>query len=261
MNYYEHHIGDYAEATSHLSFLEDAAYSRLLRKYYATEKPLPANVAAVQRLIGARSEDERDAVETVLREFFELSEDGWHNKRCDEEIAHYKTKQAKAKRSADARWNKTDSQCDGNANAMRTQCDGNAHQTPDTRHQIEPNPPSLRDVPPAGSEKQKSVTFQTWLAGIKANGEKAVSDYDPVWEYASLTGIPDDWIEIAWLRFKGRYLGDEKAKRKRYSDWRGVFLRAVKENWLGLWFFSEKTKSFCLTTIGVCADIDTREAA
>ena len=38
MNYYEHHLGDYAEATAHLSFVEDAAYSRLMRKAYATEK-------------------------------------------------------------------------------------------------------------------------------------------------------------------------------------------------------------------------------
>ena len=122
-------------------------------------------------------------------------------------------------------------------------------------------PPSLRDVPPSVSVKQKAVTFQSWLHATKAKGEKAVSDYKPVWDYAELSGIPADWIEIAWLRFKDRYTGDEKAKRKRYIDWRGVFLRAVKENWLGLWFYSEKSKSFCLTTVGVCADIDTREAA
>ena len=121
--------------------------------------------------------------------------------------------------------------------------------------------PSLRDAPLSCSTKQKSITFQTWLLETKAKGEKAVSDYQPVWDYAKLTGIPEDWIEIAWLRFKERYTGEEKAKKKRYIDWRGVFLRAVKENWLGLWFFSEKTKEFCLTTVGVCADIDTREAA
>lgn len=114
---------------------------------------------------------------------------------------------------------------------------------------------------PLGQEKSKAVTFQSWLHATKAKGEKAVSDYKPVWDYAELSGIPADWIEIAWLRFKDRYTGDEKAKRKRYIDWRGVFLRAVKENWLGLWFYSEKSKSFCLTTVGVCADIDTREAA
>ena len=122
-------------------------------------------------------------------------------------------------------------------------------------------PPSLRDAPLSCSTKQKSITFQTWLLETKAKGEMAVSDYQPVWDYAKLTGIPEDWIEIAWIRFKERYTGEEKAKKKRYIDWRGVFLRAVKENWLGLWFFSEKTKEFCLTTVGVCADIDTREAS
>lgn len=89
MNYYEHHLGDYAEATVHLSFVEDAAYSRLLRKVYASEAPLPAEIRQVQRLVAARTREEREAVENVLREFFELREDGWHNQRADEEIARY----------------------------------------------------------------------------------------------------------------------------------------------------------------------------
>jgi uncharacterized protein YdaU (DUF1376 family) len=89
VNFYEHHIGDYAEATAHLTFVEDAAYSRLIRKYYSTEKPLPVDVKAVQRLVGARSKDEREAVEAILNEFFDLREDGWHNDRCDIEIKNY----------------------------------------------------------------------------------------------------------------------------------------------------------------------------
>jgi uncharacterized protein YdaU (DUF1376 family) len=158
MNYYEHHIGDYAEATAHLTFVEDAAYSRMIRKYYAQEKPLPVDVKAVQRLIAARTKEEREAVEIVLNEFFTLEADGWHNGRCDTEIARYQDKQAKAKRSAEARWNKPQSQSDGNANAspnaMRTHTEGNAHQTPDTRHQTPdvnhtaPTQPELGAVDP-----------------------------------------------------------------------------------------------------------------
>ena len=87
MNFYKHHIGDYAQATAHLSFVEDAAYSRMIRKYYAEERPLPADVKAVQRLVGARTREEKQAVADVLEEFFELREDGWHNKRCDFELA------------------------------------------------------------------------------------------------------------------------------------------------------------------------------
>lgn len=91
MNYFELHIGDYAEATQHLSILEDGVYSRLLRKYYASEKPLPADVATVQRLIVAKSKEERAAVEAVLQEFFVLAEDGWHQPRCDGEIERYRS--------------------------------------------------------------------------------------------------------------------------------------------------------------------------
>jgi uncharacterized protein YdaU (DUF1376 family) len=89
MNYFEHHIGDYAEATAHLTFVEDAAYSRMIRKYYAQEKPLPADVKAVQRLVGARTKEEKIAVETVLQEFFSLEADGWHQARCDQAIAEF----------------------------------------------------------------------------------------------------------------------------------------------------------------------------
>lgn len=61
----------------------------MIRKYYAEEKPLPVDVKAVQRLVGARTRDEKAAVENVLDEFFKLAGDGWHHKRCDEEIAAY----------------------------------------------------------------------------------------------------------------------------------------------------------------------------
>lgn len=178
MNYYEHHIGDYAEATAHLSFVEDAAYSRLIRKYYAQEKPLPVDVKAVQRLVGARSKDEREAVESVLEEFFELREDGWHQDRCDAEIARYQDKQAKAKRSAQARWSAKPPQSEGSANAsangMRTHSEGNALQTPDTRHQT-PNPNTHTESSPPPMVRAPSLAGQVCMA-MKAAG---VYDVNP----------------------------------------------------------------------------------
>ena len=122
MHYYEHHIGDYAAATSHLSFVEDAAYCRLLRIYYRDEKPLPASVQAVQRLAGARTKDEKAAVEVILGEFFTLTDDGYRNKRADEECAKNDSKRRKAKASANTRW--------GNANASETHDERNAPQAP-----------------------------------------------------------------------------------------------------------------------------------
>ncbi len=89
MHYYEHHLGDYAEATAHLSLMEHGIYSQLIRKYYAKERPLSADPGVVQRLVGARTKKEREAVNTILKEFFTLEEDGWHNARCDKEIKLY----------------------------------------------------------------------------------------------------------------------------------------------------------------------------
>jgi uncharacterized protein YdaU (DUF1376 family) len=92
VNYYERHLGDYARDTGHLTMLEHGAYTLLMDRYYAAEQAIPADQA--YRLARARSQDERDAVDMVLREFFVLESDGWHQRRCDEEIARYNERQA-----------------------------------------------------------------------------------------------------------------------------------------------------------------------
>ena len=177
MNYYEHHIGDYTVATLHLSFTEDATYSRLLRRYYATEKPLPRDIKVIQKLIGAASKLEKTAVETILNEFFVLAEDGWRQHRCDHEIRRFQDKQFKAKRSADSRWQGIpDSELpseDGpnsghfkDANAMRSQCERNAnamltsHQSPDSMPQT---PINQTDV---GKTKRATSRQQGAKAGV-----------------------------------------------------------------------------------------------
>lgn len=102
MNFFDHHIGDYDEATSHLSAREDGIYHRLIRKYYAKERPLPPDVGQLQRLVRCRDDDDRQAVIDMLAEFFELREDGYHQKTCDEVIAAYQAGEPdrEAKRAA-----------------------------------------------------------------------------------------------------------------------------------------------------------------
>lgn len=94
MNYYPFHIGDYLSATRHLTWTEDAAYRRLLDTYYTTEKPLPAELRAVCRLVLATTDEQREAVEVVLNEFFELTSAGWINVRADSEIDSMRVKQS-----------------------------------------------------------------------------------------------------------------------------------------------------------------------
>ena len=100
MNYYPFHVGDYAAHTGHLEPMEDLAYRRLLDVYYLREGPLPADIQVTAKLVRMRSMVED--VESVLREFFQLTEAGWMHIRCEHEIEHMQDKQAKAKASAAA---------------------------------------------------------------------------------------------------------------------------------------------------------------
>lgn len=135
MNYYEHHLGDWAAATGHLTWDEDMAYTRLLRAYYHHERAIPEGQQ--YRLAKASTPAQRKAVDQVLAEFFTLIDGHHHQKRADAEIARCQDKQRKAKASADARWSHTGRNANASPNAMRTHSDGNALQTPVTRHQEE----------------------------------------------------------------------------------------------------------------------------
>lgn len=96
MHYYSFHVSDYIHDTAHLSAYEDLAFRRLLDLYYTSEKPIPNKTHEVARRI--RMPNQINAVQTVLEEFFmfDMANDCWFHKRCDETIAAY---QAKAERN------------------------------------------------------------------------------------------------------------------------------------------------------------------
>ena len=85
MIWYKFHLGDYITHTTHLSDAEDLAYRRLLDLYYMSEKQIPLNTESVSRKIRI----DLDITESVLGEFFERTETGYFNHRCDAEIAKY----------------------------------------------------------------------------------------------------------------------------------------------------------------------------
>lgn len=100
LNHYPRHIGDWLRDTAHLSEVEECIYSRCIDQYYSREKPLPLDLGQCARLVRAASAAARKALATILPEFFTQGPDGWHQKRCDEEIAHFKDRSVKATASA-----------------------------------------------------------------------------------------------------------------------------------------------------------------
>jgi len=106
MNFYPFHLGDYASATKGLTLLEDLAYRRLIDLYYMSEAPIPDDIDRVSRLIGMRENSE--IISYILSEFFVKSEGCFRHSRCDQEIAKYHAKAARARKANDSRWNSTE---------------------------------------------------------------------------------------------------------------------------------------------------------
>lgn len=105
------------------------AYRRLMDAYYTREEPIPLDRRQAYRLACATSQEQRDAIDVVLVEFFEETPEGWRNSRCDAELDAFHAKSAKASQSAKARWRNATGQrpqSEGNANASPEGCDGNA---------------------------------------------------------------------------------------------------------------------------------------
>ena len=72
-----------------MSLLEHGVYRQLIDMYYLNESPLTADLNQLCRKLCARNQEEKDSVEIILNEFFQLTDSGWSHKRCDEEIEDY----------------------------------------------------------------------------------------------------------------------------------------------------------------------------
>lgn len=165
MNYFPFHIGDYDSHTAHLSWLEDAAYSRMIRLYYRTEKPLSSKVEQICRLLRANSAAEKQAVKQVLEEFFILQDDGWHNSRCDAELhrANAKAERNRAVGKLGGRPKKSETKEVNSGNPQKTQTviSGIPNETLPIANSQEPKttsvPSGTGDKPPKITDPQEII--------------------------------------------------------------------------------------------------------
>lgn len=208
MNYYEHHLGDYAKDTGHLSMIEHGAYRLLLDRYYSTEEGIPA--AQAHRLARARSNEECQAVDVVLEEFFELVDGVWINHRAEEEIAGARKrigaaqengkKGGRPKKHSSGYENETQKKPSGFPLGYENETQQKAHQTPDTNHQTpvvlnndsgnsesicaEQNPPSSSSPSPTQSRaleltvmlRQRGASVNATDPHVKSWSETGISD-------------------------------------------------------------------------------------
>lgn len=119
--------------------------------------------------------------------------------------------------------------------------------TSETTQSNTPIPPA-QQAPGASGSKATAISLATWLNHCKASGEQAIPEDDPVFTYAEQAGIPLDMLRLCWIEFRSRY---SEPGAKRYKDWRSVYRKAVRGNWLKLWFCN--ADGYTLTTAGLQA--------
>lgn len=245
MNFFKLYIGDYQRDTAHLSVTEHGAYLLMLQHYYATEKPLPIG-KALHRMLRAQDRAEREAIDAVAAAFWVATDGGLVNGRADEEIAKACSQADTNTRIAREREARRKAAREQHEQSTKRATNEQPNQTPDT---------SITPIPPRGAKA--AVSLKTWAESVKAKGEKLIPEDDAVFDYAATVGIPDDFLYLAWQEFRHRY---SQPDAKRYRDWRQVFRKAVRGNWLKLWY-CDQHGAYALTTVGIQAQRALAEAA
>lgn len=97
-------------------------------------------------------------------------------------------------------------------------------------------------------QKATELTFTDWLAELNAKGDKAISKWQPIWDYADSIELDRMLVDLAWLVFRDRYSSNPNYSAKKQKDWRTTFKNNVANNWLGLWYIKEG--EYKLTTAG-----------
>jgi len=207
MHYYQFNIGDYKSHTEHLSEMEDLTYRRLLDWYYLHETPIPLDESEVARQIRMRSHS--DCIAIVLREYFELTDDGWIHHRANKELAKAGEKSTKASQSAKARWSRQK-----DANALQAQSEGNAtqnteHITQDTEHKKK----ATVVATPVGVSETVWQDFVKHRKAKKAQVTQTV--IDGIANQAQIAGwsLDDALREVVlrnWQSFKAEWVADKQ---------------------------------------------------
>ena len=231
MNYYPFNVGDYAAHTAHLEPMEDLAYRRLLDQYYLRESPLPADIQTTAKLVRMRSMSAD--VESVLLEFFVLTDAGWTHKRCDLELQRMQDKQAKARASAQVsvnvrRANAERSLPKQQADAERTLPEKQAdvelptptptltttkEEKKKTERASAPAPVSISELVDAGFSEETAAEFIAHKARVKAPlTARAWADHQREAAKAGWSPLQaaEKVLAKSWRGFEAKYVADER---------------------------------------------------
>lgn len=121
-----------------------------------------------------------------------------------------------------------------------------------------PNPPAGGESPTPPKpkrERKERIQLKTFIERCRAAGENAISGYRPLLEYVEATGLPMEFVQLAWDEFKRNFGPGGKDEARMQADWRRHFQNYVEKNYLRLWYakVGDGGNEYILTTQGLQA--------
>ena len=187
--------GDYTKDTGHLGAVHHGAYLMLLKHYWVTGTPLPADDAQLWRIACADSLAHWKKIKGVVLAFFEEEGDVLRHRRVDHELANAQGNAERraemARRAAEARWSKPKNDAPGNAPRMRRAIRGecpppspsdNPHgetMTEAGRASASPDGPPRSRLPDSAKWAERLDGYSPWLAIGDPNRGKWPSAWGP----------------------------------------------------------------------------------
>jgi hypothetical protein len=89
--------------------------------------------------------------------------------------------------------------------------------------------------PAKRSRKGEAMTYAQFVEACKADGEKLIPSDHAVFAFAQDTGLPVEFIKIAWREFARQYRNTRKTQAGK-RGWRQKFENCVRRNWFKLWW-------------------------
>jgi uncharacterized protein YdaU (DUF1376 family) len=201
MHYYKFNIKDWSRDTSHLSVEEEGVYRRLLDHYYESELPIPTETKSVIRRLRLGGHEEATSV--ILGEFFSLEEDGYHHKRCDDEIEKYHSK-AVANRENGKRGGRPVKPKE-NPDGSHGEPKQNLNQEPLTTNQ-EPIKKPSRSAKAVADESFDSFWKLYPKKVSKKDAIKAWSKIEPYKHPEIMQGLANHRVSQGWVRDDGQFI-------------------------------------------------------
>ncbi|NYT67954.1 hypothetical protein [Pusillimonas noertemannii] len=119
-----------------------------------------------------------------------------------------------------------------------------------------PNPPAGGESPTTPKRERKPrIQLKTFIDNCRAAGENAISGYKPLLEYVEATGLPMEFVQLAWDEFKRQFGPGGKDEARKQADWRRHFLNYIEKNYMRLWYarVADGGNEYFLSTQGLQA--------